>query len=100
MYAGWVSSHSNASTLTPVRAIQPHLYSGGGAGGSGHNEGEAESDGREKKMEMSMSQKFTLGFAGLLGGNVMPESSFAFLFSLCAEPLLFLGFISGNEAWT
>ncbi|KAF7836858.1 cation/H(+) antiporter 19 [Senna tora] len=53
-----------------VDANQPDLYSGGG--GSDHNNGEGESDGNKKKMAISMSQKFTLGYAALLGvGGVM-----------------------------
>ncbi|GKV03723.1 hypothetical protein SLEP1_g15978 [Rubroshorea leprosula] len=39
----------------------------GGGGRGDEGEGEAFDDGNRKKMEMSMSQKFTLGYAALLG---------------------------------
>lgn len=70
LYAGVVSFQSEASTVTPVDANQPDLHSGGGVGGSDHNKGEGESDEHnKKKMAISMSQKFTLGYAALLGGS-------------------------------
>lgn len=53
--------------------------SGGGGGGSGggggdSNKGEEGSDGDKKKMAMLMSQKFTLAYAALVGGNSLSLS--------------------------
>jgi hypothetical protein len=43
----------------------------GGAGGSGDPQGEGEGEGEEEKMGegLSMSQKLTLAYAALVGGN-------------------------------
>ncbi|KAI4344681.1 hypothetical protein L6164_011879 [Bauhinia variegata] len=91
LYTGVVSSDFKASTPTTVDTDQPELDSGGGAGdgigdknggggggggdgggdnnGGDSNKGEEGSEGDKKKMAILMSQKFTLGYAALVGGN-------------------------------
>lgn len=51
---------------------------GGGGGGDNRNEGEGEGESHEKskKMGLSMSQKLTLGYAALVGGQKLLTLSY------------------------
>jgi hypothetical protein len=90
-----ISLSTRSRLLTAVAAKEPELGGGGseggdGAGGSvgrgggsdprgsGQEEGEGEEKGEKKMAEgLSMSQKITLAYAALVGGNVGDRLSFS-----------------------